>query len=1117
MTTLSEVVSVERRYQRSIRIDADLGVSGALHGFVCHGSNAQALETMAKLSVETGQRAFTWTGPYGGGKSSLALALCEAVGADPIRRKEARALLSGVPMLDDAFPISRENWLLVPVVGGRSDPVDDLRTATANAIAREDGRARTKRRKLDPAGRDVLERLVSEAEARSGSGVLVVVDEMGKYLDGAASADTDIHFFQDLAETAGRCDGRLIVVGVLHQSFEQYALRLGREIQDEWAKVQGRFVDIPIVTAIDEVIDLIGRALSTEVLPKTSKKTAEVVAATISKRRPSSPKNLGNCLAACWPLHPVTAALIGPVSRRRFGQNERSVFGFLNSTEPHSFQDFLRETPVEARVTYEPADFWDYLQANLEPAILASPDGHRWAMSADAVERCERFGGELHIRLAKTIALIDLFRNGSGLMAELDILSACFPAEKVKSIKAAVAALEQWSVIVFRKHTDAWTVYAGSDFDIATALQETEAGQAGLDVARLAQLADLQPLLAKKHYFRTGTLRWFESALTSVTHLEKSASSFAPKDGAAGQFLLAISDGEEPERTVKERCRKASEQAYDFPIAVGYPRNTWAIRMLGAEFIALETIRREQPSLEGDDVARREIQARIALASAELEEALRTGFDQATWFVRGEKCEVQDSRSVAHLASALADDTFDQAPIIKSELVNRERPSSNSQAAVRALLHAMVSCGDQVALGIDGFPAERGLHATILEASGLHGIRGERIGFHAPHESSNIGRTFRPMWEAAEKILSSSDSTVSLASIYNTWRQPPFGLRQGVLPILSTAFFLANRKQVAVYVDGIFQPYVTDVVVDRLLQDVHAISFRQVDLTADGEELISALRRHLQDLTGVASESGVLELARAMVEFAMKLPNWTRRTTTLSKTAANVRRILLSASDPHQMIFADLPKAVWPSDQTNPAGEIGAALMELYSAYAEMLSVLKEKMMAALGDKDIDIKHLQHRARIVRGITGDLRLDAFAGRLAEFSGTEQEFEAIVSLVANKPPHLWSDQDPKRALLAIAELSLAFTQAEMLARVQNREPTQHAVGVVFGTGEAAQTGMKSVRLSAQERKAASALAHELSSVATASGQDQRLVLAALAEAGARLIQESDEDQHWELVS
>ena len=44
-------------------------------GFVCPQSSADVLMTMARYVSETRQGAFTWTGPYGSGKSSLAIAL----------------------------------------------------------------------------------------------------------------------------------------------------------------------------------------------------------------------------------------------------------------------------------------------------------------------------------------------------------------------------------------------------------------------------------------------------------------------------------------------------------------------------------------------------------------------------------------------------------------------------------------------------------------------------------------------------------------------------------------------------------------------------------------------------------------------------------------------------------------------------------------------------------------------------------------------------------------------------------------------------------------------------------------------------------------------------------
>ena len=87
---------------------------------------------------------------------------------------------------------------------------------------------------------------------------------MGKFLEGAAYDGTDIYFFQQLAEIASRSSNRLIVVGILHQAFEEYAYRLSREMRDEWAKIQGRFVDLAISVDPDEQLELLGRAIEVD-------------------------------------------------------------------------------------------------------------------------------------------------------------------------------------------------------------------------------------------------------------------------------------------------------------------------------------------------------------------------------------------------------------------------------------------------------------------------------------------------------------------------------------------------------------------------------------------------------------------------------------------------------------------------------------------------------------------------------------------------------------------------------------------------------------------------------------------------------------------------------------
>lgn len=1106
MSKLADFVSVSRRFQRSVRLDTDHAIDGALQGYVCHGSSRQAIETMARLFQETGQRAFTWTGPYGGGKSSLALLLCQILGGSERQNQVGLKLLGDVPGFHDAFPQEAEPWLVVPLVGRRADPVSDLRESLADAVAREAKPARTKRRQVDPAGRDVVERLIKEASARPEAGVLLVIDELGKYLEAAADG-ADIYFFQELAEAAARCDGRLLIVGVLHQSFDQYARRFGVEMQEDWAKIQGRFIDIPIVTATDEVLDLIGRALTPADRALIPTDIFEAVAGAIRRRRPGSSDDLSQRLAACWPLHPVTASLIGPLSRRRFGQNERSVFGFLNSAEPGGFQEYLK-THEAGSALFDPAQLWDYLRANLEPAILASPDSHRWSEAVDAMQRCERQGDALHLKLAKSVAVIELFHGGSGVLPERSILLSCIPDAAPEAVDQALRQLQEWSVAVYRGHLDSFALFAGSDFEIDAALREAQSQIGELNLTRLSNFADLQPILAKKHYFTTGTLRWFTAALASQQELTQLIERYAPTDGAAGKFLMVIPDDYEPTTKLIARCLEASTKARDFPVALGVPTNPQQIRQTGSTMLALEAIRHGHTALEGDAVARRELEGRLAAARAELEEALRQGFINATWYVRGVAHEAGSSQAIAQIASTLADATFPDTPHICSELVNRERPSSNSQAAVRALLHAMVNSAELDDLGMEGFPAEMGLYRTVLKANGLHRKSKDAFGFQPPN--TKAGTSLCPMWKRAEQLTFEKLGEFSLVDIYTLWRQPPFGVRYGLLPLFAASFILAHRSTMAVYVDGIFQPEINDYVIDRLLQDPSDLSLRHVDPKTEGKELLLALSAEIEIVMARASEPKPLDIAQALVEFVMRLPEWTRRTSSLSSQAQELCRILRAASDPHRTIFVDLVQLNGSVAPASVASQIGVLLLELQEAYNAMLRRLQDKMLDALGHRDRPLDELQRRAETIKGISGDLRLDAFALRLQSFSGSLADMESLAGLLTNKPPRNWSDLEPNRAALEAGKLALGFRQAEMLAQVQGRAPSRHALGVVVGTGEHGNTAHKAVELSPTELEAAKALAASLRDFLANARVSDVVALAAIAEAGMQHMGENEDE-------
>lgn len=1037
------LIDVNRQFQRSIQLDADLSRADALDSYICQPSARKALSVIAHHLNASQQRAFTLTGPYGGGKSTLALALGQLAGGSRAVRQHARQALEveAHDEINSAFGRGKA-WLVLPVVGRRQSAEE----AISQAIDQHSPRRGPKL--MRSGRRDITAELVRRVDDNKYGGVLLILDELGKLLEAAAAQGEDIYLFQELSEAASRVQGNLVIVGLLHQAFEQYAARSDRETQAEWAKVQGRFVDIPVVTGADEVIELIGGAIKCEEPHPNSSAVASRIAQAIQQRRPTAPASLSEALDHCWPLHPVTAALLGPSSRRRFGQNERSVFGFLNSAEPLGFREFLATQSRKDIQTYDPARFWDYLSVNFEPAILASADGHRWANSAEAIERVVARFHEPHVSLVKTISLIELFRNGSGVAASNEILSDCLSGYTHESIAMALDELAQSSVLIYRKHLQAWAIYAGSDFDIDAAVSTAMREQAlGLE-AQLRGLVALPPITARKHYSETGTLRWFERVVTSP----ENASTLIAKDreGQAGRFILLVPSVDTSRVSLTKVAQALAKKSSSLDL-FGVPKGQTRLAELAAELAALEHVSANNPALDGDSVARREIEARLEQMRADLESTLRDSFTRATWYWTANQFNPKPEDGLFPIASRVCDQVFHQSPHIFSELVNRDTLSSNATKARRLLMHRMVSHGHLPLLGYEGFPADAGLYYTTVSALNLHISNGDKGRFVSPEHSSIDGESIVPLWQAWRSRLEATDGGLMLPELVTLAVHAPYGVKRGAVPIFLLVFLLVHRSEIAMYIDGVFVPELSDVDIDEWLQDPSRVEWKWVKTDSRANQWLGKLANHLEGATNKSVMANPLDTARALVSMAFDLPNWTQRTKHISERARHTLTLLLRASDPIKLIFSDIPEILGTRDEDSLVQGVDEIIEELGAAYSKTLKRIHARLLTNI-DNDGDLSALHTRASAIQGISGNLRLDAFTTRLTTYDGSISDIESLISLAVSKPPREFNDNDIDLAAMQIARWAMDFRRTEALARVQNRPENRRALAVVFAGKE-----------------------------------------------------------------
>lgn len=1087
MTALRDVIRVEGRFQRSARLDADLKGFPPLEGYILQASVRKALTGMANAISDGGQGAFTWTGPYGGGKSSAALLVGSLVGGAPEVRDLARSI-SGPELVDTfskAFSDGQGPWSVVPVTGRRAGLRDEICHAAAAAL----NWTKADRTAAETDDRALISRLLKDAGRRGG--VLLILDELGKLLEHAVAEGGDVHLLQDLAEASNRSGGRLILIGVLHQSFAQYAARAGRDLRDEWGKIQGRFIDVPFLSATDETVNLIGRALHRtggEVDTGLARATADA----IGKRRPVDPAALGDALAAAWPLHPVTALLLGPLSRQRFAQNERSVFGFLSSAEPKGFQTHLDIAPATGfGALYGPEHLWDYLIANFGSALTDGVDGRRFALALEAIERAGVRGGALHARLIKIIALIEFFRNGSGLSAADDILTLAAPDIPRSEIEKALGALVDWAILIRQPRLGGYALFAGSDFDLEEALERARQPLDRETVADLPSRIGFGSVPAKRHYFKTGALRTFEPRLLLVG--EGDAGKTADLDalvaeslkGDAGhKLILVVSDGTASVKQVEAIAQSLARALGPTPLiaAVGAGPGGVNLREATADLVAIDLLARRHPQLEGDRIARREIAGRRSALLDEVHAEVTSAFEDAKWMFGDPPIRLDRTGSLSAIASAVCDAVYRDAPQMHSELLQRERPSSSAMAAVRDLGYAMILRADQPNLGIEGFPAHRGLYMTLLAPFGLHRWANKGWRFCDPDLDTEVGRTLLPAWDAV-----GDHAEMGLDELYRLWALPPYGLKRGVMPLLAMAYMLAKRSALAVYVGEVFQAELEPILFDRLLQNPAEIRIKHIDRSQDD----LAVLRTLGDRLGLPEGASSLEVASKLYQRFEALPPYSKRTLRLPAEARAVRDIVLKASDPEALLFRDLKPII-----TQDPGSALSALETCEGAYNALLAELTRALQSSLAAPE-DFDGLAHRMSQVVDRTGDLRFDAFAHRAAAFEGGQGDIEGLASLLIHKPSRTWTDREHDLAMVELSRLGRAFKEAEAVSAIRDRRPGAEALALVIGLDPEAPPLIRSFEVTATQGREADVLADALVHLLGQADIEETVRLAALA--------------------
>jgi hypothetical protein len=561
------------RFLRSVHLETDLRDADSLQGYLVTSGTRSVLPRLGLArQTSSANRAFTITGPYGTGKSAQSL-----YSARVLAPPEFPGAAAAQRLLQEADPETAAavlgtnghaaSLLPVAITGSREPLAGAILRGVAGALEWLKGHRRAPvvamlnslREKSHAArGPNVNEmlglfgKLLDTACDGSGpfGGMFLIIDELGKLLEHAAGGHggSDVYLLQALAEFAARTPQPFVVLGVLHRDFVAYTDRLSARDRAEWEKVGGRFENITFVQPADDALRLIALARTqarslhgekpVEALPPAVKRTLAGLCEDAWKlgMAPAgmSKSEFVGLLRDSWPHHRLVTLLLGRLFQK-LAQNERSVFAFLESGEPFGLPEFIADNGRDSRCVYGPDRIYDYLVASVGEGLYSHWQGKRWA-EIDTVLTRLADRSPLDVGLAKTIGLLGVMGEGQSLQASAEVLQfARAPTASAAEVGTALKELKkQQSSVVFRRHSDSYALWEGSDIDLDAAVRAAR-GRIGAKESltqRLSRHAAVRPLVARRHSFQRGCLRRFAVKFASVSAVQQELATRSDADDA---------------------------------------------------------------------------------------------------------------------------------------------------------------------------------------------------------------------------------------------------------------------------------------------------------------------------------------------------------------------------------------------------------------------------------------------------------------------------------------------------------------------------------------------------------------------------------------------------------
>lgn len=716
--------------------------------------------------------------------------------------------------------------------------------------------------------------------------LFVIYDEFGRFLQAQEPSllFKTMQDLQDLAELSNRSKGNMQLLLISHKNMGHYISSIDSQDKSEFQRIEKRFstyfIDSDKATFY-RIAQLYTKNLQEErMLLNFEDHLSKTILRKYNLFAELNHQEVERLIVeGAYPLHPISLFLIPRLSSV-FGQNERTLFTFLESEDTGGLLNHLMTNKTEP---YLPHHLFDYFFSGDIKEFLADDLYAPLRTLAKILSGKKISKNNSHeTRVLKLITLWEL-ANASSVIKLNEELIAYATNLTVEEISKVLENLTQMKLVRYNRIISKWELSQGSAAVVEDLIEEERVDLVINENTRLeyfTKVLDNKYFLATDYNNEKNITRFFKVIPILTSEYEFAIKSLSNQVDGYVVYLLNNSDGEFD-------FSHQSFENYHTPIVVAYqPKSYKTIKAQIDRLILLEKLLVNKKVLAEYDQLEEEVSVLIEEAKFELKKFsnLFEQFDRDTkWISNKGIIEIESGIDLENYISVEMYECYNLTPEIRNDSINRRKLNSMQNKAIRKVTDNIIDNPFLPDIGIEGQGPDYLIYATVFKNNG--------IDFDSLDNIQEV--SLRSLRENTLNYIKENPKG-NVQDLKQIFTNKPYGIREPLIPLLFVGLVRDYWDQLIFFRNDMFVTSIDAEKIYGIFNEAEHYNYHFHNYDQDFLKYTNKLEKMFQEHMSeyVKDQTPVIKASSALLGWLRSLPRHTQITERLDEDIVLFKQLI---------------------------------------------------------------------------------------------------------------------------------------------------------------------------------------------------------------------------------